>query len=690
MTVQIGRLILPNSNSQWPEPVGDPITSTGGSVVPSQRSPYQVQIAMATQGQGVTTAQANIYRRQIRSMLNNTLLKNLGGLYVIYSLDSEQNGWYVPDAGNLTPIDEQGWQAVGLWQLTGVNWDLTGRRRTFREARSVWMYDLRTGNFERDYLQLLLSTDFAALPALQLTPLPNGASSVANAVNGQSVATVAMPTGRDGGVTQLVAGQANLAALSYERTEAQMNLSDVIVYDRMGTITAPTTGADASWSEVYGPDWPYNWQTQGQPNDTPVLDNGLVRVRYDASVGVPGFRVDVWTGSAYSEQGKMCFRRNGDSLNNLDTFVSSSLQEYTTDRAVVKCVLAASADTLSRELIYITVQRGELGVTFEYYPAPKAAGTAADCRLLWTSALNSGVGDLNNSVVKIDSQGATPLPSWTAGAAGTAAYAATAGTGAGTGNSGQFGSSFTTLGNANFTTSENWVSILRCPTVFGTVAAYQTTLVIQQAANVFFQYAGSNAVAYGTNSDTYWMQSQNTAGYLQVQVGFSATTSDQINEAENIKSASVTVSNFTDATASGGTSAKDTQTSSTNATLLKNSTNLLLAQYRVFIRAKVDSGATGSFAAALGTAGVFGSTVTSTSTTYVWLDLGDITCNVAGGVIEVVGWRSAGGAGSVYIDRVELVLTQDRTRTSAIYSGGRDMAQAALMDSRTLGTLVAR
>ena len=135
--------------------------------------------------------------------------------------------------------------------------------------------------------------------------------------------------------------------------------------------------------------------------DVPVLDNQLVRVRYDpgtgytGGTGTPGFRVDVWNGSAYVEQGKLTVQRIGDVTGACNTWVSASMVEYTPDRAVIRAVLANSADVYSRELVFITVQRGELGITFECSPALKAAGTLADAILQWTPALNTGAADLN-------------------------------------------------------------------------------------------------------------------------------------------------------------------------------------------------------------------------------------------------------------------------------------------------------
>lgn len=464
--------------------------------------------------------------------------------------------------------------------------------------------------------------------------------------------------------------------------------------DRSGYRWAGTKGNSVSsidpqtfgWQEVQGFDWPWSWLNTATPlPDCPVLDNGLVRVRYDGS-NTPGFRVDVWSGSAYVEQGKMCVYRNGDTPGYDNTWVSAGVVEYTPDRAVIRCELAYSGDAYSRERIFITVQRGELGATFECYPALKAAGTQADCSLVWTPALNAGAADLNQSVAKIDSLGTGAGASWVPGSATHAKYAATAGTGAGSGNSGLFPGGAATLGAANFTASENWVSILRFPTAYNAIGPYQTTLAVLQAANAYCQYL-SAATAYGVNADEYSVLSQNGAGYLQVQVNFSPTAAQQVLEAE----AMALGANWTataDANSSGSSAAKTTQTSDVGAITQANWMGGFLGTYRLFIRAKSTVNAT-VYAITTGQATPVGDPVTivgQATPTYSWYDLGEIVANNV--TLGLHGWCNT--AGFLMIDRVEAVLTQDRVRNGALYSGARDAGQSALQDSRMLGALVAR
>lgn len=675
---------------QWFEQLGDPVTTLGGAVVPNQRTAPQFSASIGTyaaDGQTDTVAARLRIRRQMRSLLNNSPLKLGAFLYLVYSDDPENDGWYVPDQTQLQDYAASAGLATGFWQLASSNWYVAGKQRTHREARQIWMKDLRTGLYARDALGWIYSTDFSALTALALTALPSGETQAALTVSGQVVPTTALPTGRDGGVATIATGLSDLQVVSFERPESAINLSDVIAYDRRGQITAPTTGPDTLWEEAYGPDYPWNWLTSGQAQDTPVLDNGLVRVRYDASASTTiGFRVEVWNGSAYVEQGKMVLQRRGDTTTNDTVWVSAGLVEYTPDRAVMKCVLSSGTDIYSRESVFITMQRGEYGLTFEAYPAPKAAGGISDVDWAWCLAPNSGVADLNDSVIKNDTQSSlgTPASPQNTGSAPCVIVA----TATGTGHTGAFAAA--TIGATSFATSENWVSILRCPTAAATVGPYEHTLSVLQGANAL---AATNNLAFGyaTATNTIGIISQNAAGYVSCGLSFSPAASDQVNEAEGINSGGTIVSSGVPATtASGGSCVKDTQTNYGHDTLAKATTTLIAGVYRWFARVWVTTGATGSFQMQLGGGSGLGTQVNVTTTgTWTWIDLGEFTFAAAGAGFHMGAWTS-NASDPVYVDRVEGYLTQDRTRTTAIYSGARDAGQAALYDARTLGALVAR
>lgn len=381
-------------------------------------------------------------------------------------------------------------------------------------------------------------------------------------VNGGLVATANTPpstvTGTSPYVAKGVAGNANFKG----------NLAEIAFYS--GPLAPARTLAH------------YQAAVAG---DAPTLENGLVRVRYDTST-TPGFRVDVWNGSAYVEQGKITVARIGDVTGYCDTSVSAGLYEYTPDRAIMQVVLANSADAYSRERVFITVQRGEVGATFECYPALKADGVSqADAQFVYTP---NGP-DANDSIM-FEPSTAQPPSAATDLIWGTAS------------------SNWTSASGTFSSSTSNYVAILRSQGGATTVGPYQATLTVVQQSTTF---AGvSDTSGYGSSENAVQISGAGGMGYLQVGLGFTATQPDQVQ---------------------GSTSSW---------------TSSQASQYRVF-------------GLASGT----------------WTDYGEMT-----------GSPVSTGSSS----RVEVYLTQDRTRNGAIWNGCRDQAQTALYDSRTLGALVAR
>jgi len=645
----LARLAI-DSPLQFNEQMGDPVTNLGGAPVPAIRTSLRHAVSIPTfTGNPAADALANRLRlrRQLRSMLNNSPYK-LRAWYLAWDEDPEQNGWYVVDQGQLA--DATGNQtalATGWWKIESFAWTRLGHPRTHRRAAALYLKDRRLSTTPRDYQRQIYSTDFAGLTALAISYLPCDLADLQS--TGAITAAYGMASVDGGAPVQLIGG-ADLAAVSFEQPEASRLRGDVLVYDRRGTLTAPSGGPDAAWEEVYGPDYPWSWI--GGTIDTPVLANGRCRVRYDTS-NTPGWAIDVWNGAAWVEQGKVLIARLGDShsIINDDTWLSASVLDYDPDRAVIRVVLAASADPLSRETVYITLQRGWSGPRIEIYAANKSTG-AADAAV-WLVMHDA---DSNDSAIKIDA---------------SAAIIATAGTG-----SANFPT--TSLGAATFT-GENELALLRQGAPYMPMLA-----VLQAAANVDTK---SDTAAYGSARNAIAINGNGSGlGYISAHLAFAPQASDQMLEAESFRNASGTTSQVADGAASGGQTVKDTQTAATNATCSKTS-NLPQAKYRILMRVKVDSGATGSFKALLGATA--SATVTSTSTSYTWLDLGDVLTPVANPTLALYGWRSA-GSNSVYIDRVEILKVEDRTQTVAGYDGVRDLGQSVLNDSRTTATVVAR
>jgi hypothetical protein len=644
-SLQIGRLLIA-APLQWFEQTGDPVQTNGGAVVPNTRTAPQYQLSVGTtaaDGQTDTRDARLVLRRQLRSLLNNTPLKLQGFLYIVYSDDPDQDGWFVPDQANLQDYSGSSGLATGFWQSQG-NWYLVGHPRTHREARQVWMKDLTTGLYARDTLGWIYSTDFSGQTPLAWTAFPNGASGAIDNVTGQAVPFGALEEGSDGGVTEYAAGLPDLATVSFERTEADLNLGDVVVYDRNGDATAPSTGVQDDWDEVYGPDWPWSNPT----TDVPQIQNGLCRVRYDGATGQPGFRIDAWVSGAWVEQGKVVFQRDdtssgGAGTNYLDGLIASGLLEWTPDRAVIQAVMSASADPLSHERILLTLQRGWTGPRIEIYGAPGTDGRTTDTGPVWL--YYPAVSDTNDSVSLVGSVS----PNMISSAANSAVLPA---------------SSFAFV-------SQNWIHLAR----EGRSLACVIVLDLPIAINT-----GNDNEGYGVARNKI-SNAPDNGGYVSARIGYYAAAAGQINEAEAC-TLGATASETTDATASGGHAVKETQTAPTNVTITPPAAVIPDATYTLFARVKVDTGATGSFKWGPGTA------ITSTSTSWTWISLGtaDSTIVDNADLLAVQAWRSSGSSGAVYIDRIEVVKLQD----AATYDGAVDLGNRALYDSRTLGAIVAR
>lgn len=642
MSFVLSRIALDDPES-FPEAVGEQVARVGAASVPGQRAGLSVSAGLTSFSAAANDLPADRrrVRRQLRSLLNN-LPARLEGCYVAWSEDPEQNGWYVPGQASFELAGE-GALVSAFWRFTGIELALVGRRRTHRRGVEAYLRDRRSGTEARDVRRRIYSTDFSGLTPLGLVWLPSGISDPTLTAF-SSLNTTGARAGAGSSSIQAAINPANLAVISFEQAEAVRNLGDVVVYDRRGAITAPSTGPDTAWEEVYGPDWESTgWLAA---TDTPVLDNSLCRVRFDAT-NTDGFAIDRWSGSAWVEQGKMLVYREGDSSGYCDTLVSADVVEWSPHRAVVHAVMRRAADVYSREDVYLTLQRGWTGPRVEMYPARKSTGSPSGAYL----ALFSAAAAVNDSAAKQD--------------ASSAAIAATAGSGSTVMPS-------ALVGAATFT-GENWVSLLRQGQSFAIVLA-----ALQAGAG---GWADNTAVAYGSSRNGVGIE-HTTAGYVSAQVGMPALLADQQLEAESMTLGSGT-SATADGGASGGTAATSTRTADAIHVSKATWPGGQLAKYRVFARVKTSASTLNIYAK---TGATTGATKTTSSTSYVWLDLGDIVANDS--TLEIHCWASA--AATVSVDRIEAHKVEDRTAASPVYDGARDLGQEVLYDSRSPQTIVAR
>lgn len=643
------------------EQVGDPTSDFGGTPVPAPRQALRHAVSLPTftsNAAADSVAQRLTIRRQLRSLLNNSPWK-LAGFYVTWVADSEQNGWYVPDMGQLVDGGGDGTGlATGWWNLANVVWRSAGKRRTHRRASQLTVQSYLTGLVPRDYLGRIYSTDFSALTPLSVIYLPPGTVDAANSSNYMAVPAISMPAGSDGGQVMIAAGLANLTTVSYEQPEASQTLTGVIAYDRLGANTSTT---EANWSQVFGPDWPWYWpNTSSAAPDTPVLENGYCRVRYDAT-NTPGWRIDAWSSGAWVEQCKVCVGRTTSGFPYDTVLQSAGLEEYTPERVVMKCVMTVPSDATSREVVFITLQRGWTGPRFEVYPAPASVGVNAGAFLTLQPAATDG----DDGAMAIASGGGTNIS-----------------TALGTGHTGLFATA-SIVG----TMSDNAAALLRSATAGsgGLAQNFQITWATVQAATAVVNVE-HETTAYGVNRNSFYIVAPGTAGYVSGQLGLCPVSAHQIMEAENMTLGSGT-SSSSDATGSQALAASTTRTSDANAHVTQaNWPDSDIGVFRVFARVRVTAGTGHVYAKADGAGGTTGGTVTTTSTSYVWLDLGDITV-AAIGTLEIHAWLNTG---TLYVDRIEAYLRQDRLDASPTYAGAQDVGQAALNKSFVLPGIVSR
>ncbi|WP_217923775.1 hypothetical protein [Miltoncostaea oceani] len=410
----LGRIVFDAPDS-LAEGVGEAVARVGATPVAGARSGLSSSLALTTWAD--TSAERERIRRQLRSLLNNLPARDRA-VYLSWPDDPEHDGWYVPGA---TTFDLEGVALdTAVWKLGTIDLALVGRPRTHRRAVVAYLRDRRVATEARDQLRRIYSTNFSGMTPSAVVWLP---STITDALV-SSFSTLALTTARTGYGGASIVGvvsPADLAVIHFEQAAANRNLGDVVVYDRRGTLTGPTSGPASQWEEAYGPDWPCDpaadWRAGA---DVPVLDNGICRVRFDAA-NTDGFAIDRWTGAAWAEQGKVLVERVGASTAYCDTLVSANVVEWTADRAVVRAVMRLASDVYSREEVYITLQTGWTGPRFEVYPGPVAAGTPAGAGVhVFRQGAPAGTETANKFDASL--QTVTGVPSFAAGAVGAASF----------------------------------------------------------------------------------------------------------------------------------------------------------------------------------------------------------------------------------------------------------------------------
>lgn len=608
----------------WSEPVGAAVRRVGGVVVPSEREGISVSAPLELVSSAVseTAAEREAIRRAFRSMVHNPLLRS--GVWVAWSEDGEQDGWYVLGAGSID-LPGSGALASSWWTVGGLELALVGRDRTHRRASVVEAYDRRLATVPVDIEGRTLSAEFDGFTGGDDGPvvwLPSAATDVV-VTSTDYVPLTAARVGQGGAQLQGMLAPSHMAVASFEQSAGHRNAGAVRAYDRRGDATAPTTGPADAWEEALGTDWPWYDAT----SDAPVIENGLARCRFAAGA-IPGVTVDTWTGSAWLEVGTFIVKREGgggESATWLNTLVRAELVELSPEVAVVRMVLGSDLVANARERLYVTLQRGWRGPRVEVYAAPRTDGADPADLYLWLEQADAGgmvVTRSSGSVVATESL---------------------------------FSTTPAVVGAGVFTSGEPWLAVA---TGDGTPLALVPVLESHEA-HVVQTSAARNAVGVATST-----------GYAGLQLAAGGNGGDAL-EAEAMTLASGTTAT-SDGTASGGSAASATRTAEADHVTTTVATS---GAFRVL--ARVRNATSGTLNIRAQTAAETGSTVTTTSTTYAWVNLGEISANDAD-TLRIRAWRSS--AGTFYVDRVVLLAIEDRGDDGA-WDGARDAAVAAMWDS---------
>jgi hypothetical protein len=389
------------------------------------------------------------------------------------------------------------------------------------------------------------------------------------------------------------------------------------------------------WEEVYGSDYPL---TAG---DAPVIQNGLCRVRYVSAT--QSFAVDAFLpGIGWQEQGRVTTWFDDSGAGTLYTqqggLQAAEIVEWTPERGVIQVNTVTSVSSIFYRMeTYISLQRGWTGPRFEIYPSPRG-GVKLGTRLVFTSVRAANVGAFNPG-------GGFAADPWAAIVGGPT------------------------------TVTVAWLRAVDTPLFFADSTAYA---------------ASRTAVAVSAAQNT------SGAGYGSIRLGFGARAFYQ--EAE-IGAALASTSLLADATASGSFALNTTLTGITAPAVQYPAASIgrvLLGKYQMWARVRVGtSGDTMTVRSYFSDGGANSSQstldATTTSTSYVWVYVGELTRTLASQYLEVDFWRSAGtGTAGEWLDQVALVPVERRVATDPAYDGARDLAQATLYDSRAVPELVAR
>lgn len=431
------------------------------------------------------------------------------------------------------------------------------------------------------------------------------------------------------------------------------------------------------WEQVLGPDQPLS------VNDVPVIENGLCRLRWvhDQSA----LAVDSYVeGHGYQEQGRVTVWRDWSSVrtqyvaDGFATDLNAQVLEWTQDCAVVKFTLGFAGTTADRVEVYLTLRAGDVGPRVEAYASNPVLAVGAAIR--WS--VNPG------SALSLGGGGADLVTLLQSGTVGGMSHSDALAWGS--------------LAVTPTPTAEPWMLLMRHDTpgdpTTGKVGASRLKSTVFLPTHQGYTFRGfADAVPYGAAYGSVLGLSVDGGattpiGYAGLQLGF--VDGALVLDATAWRNTSGTNSVQADGAAFGGTALQETQTVPNNETVSISAAELAAlgvkpGRYRIRVRWRaVGAADTASMVVGFLGGASTSDTVTLTSTTYTEILTAEVVLDtVAGCTFAVYLWRSAGSASPN--TRIDRIVLEPLDRTLSL-DGPRDLARAALADTRVLNELVAR
>lgn len=401
---------------------------------------------------------------------------------------------------------------------------------------------------------------------------------------------------------------------------------------------------ESLWEQVFGPTQPLG------VGDVPVLANDLCRARWVAVQSVLAF--DVPQAGGWVEWGRIAFYHRSPTVAVRLAAVRDVLVEaWTPERATVRVELA---DQAASARLYVTLARGWTGPRLDLY-VWRGDGQAAGADMLLT---------------RLDAGGllATGANIAAAGSDDTA-WAAT-------------GPQLGVLAERHVAATPYAAGQVTVALV-GLSPTHRAGRAVDQGGN--YPPAAANAVLLTQSPGENPTSLAADRAWLGGQVVATGPGTGGPTEAEQIINAGATTTLVAGGGGESGQAVRETQTAQGAATLVATAAQQpTQGRYAIYVRARLEAVGTGNLQArTAATTGLPAATYTNAAV-YGWVGLGEVVLD--GGPLSVFGW----GTVAQRLDRVALVPMELRSPAAPSWSGVRDQAAQALIDSRPAVELVVK